>query len=333
MNRLLANDTPLSDKVENGSSRPVASLASSSTHAAEISGNPLSSLQATTPTPLTFSAFLSAAGTTPPPPPPPPPLPPLLSECASCLSATSSRLVPCGHAMCLDCARRWVAISPTCPTCRTPVVGCGEVGGGEGAEGKGEGAEGKGGGAEREEDKKGGEKEERGEAIVSFSHGGEWRDIGSRGGNWKSSSSNVRACASCRGPTMLQVSSCGHAMCSRCAGSWFETHSSCPWCDMEGEGSNERIIDMRQGYDGNRTIELQLGSDGNHVIDLQRGYEHLQIEAQTPPPPPQERERSATTQLLAVICYCYVCALIGFLGYYAMRMTEYTWIVGWWNGQ
>lgn len=48
------------------------------------------------------------------------------AECAICLDRKCNAvIVPCGHSICWECARRWLSSSPTCPFCReTPSKSC-----------------------------------------------------------------------------------------------------------------------------------------------------------------------------------------------------------------
>ena len=45
-------------------------------------------------------------------------------ECVVCLEPTASRILPCMHAVCAYCARRWIVEhkNTTCPTCRGTVA-------------------------------------------------------------------------------------------------------------------------------------------------------------------------------------------------------------------
>ena len=45
------------------------------------------------------------------------------SECVVCLEDTERRIGPCGHALCVECARRWLSTTPTCPLCRADTYG------------------------------------------------------------------------------------------------------------------------------------------------------------------------------------------------------------------
>lgn len=43
-------------------------------------------------------------------------------ECVVCFNDTSSRVAPCDHPLCTDCASKWFtkfAVRPSCPLCRT----------------------------------------------------------------------------------------------------------------------------------------------------------------------------------------------------------------------
>jgi hypothetical protein len=46
------------------------------------------------------------------------------SECVACYTPTQSKLAPCRHAMCDPCALKWLAISPSCPMCRSTITHC-----------------------------------------------------------------------------------------------------------------------------------------------------------------------------------------------------------------
>lgn len=43
-------------------------------------------------------------------------------SCAVCFEPTSATLSPCGHVVCMQCAARWLARSPTCPVCRQTAI-------------------------------------------------------------------------------------------------------------------------------------------------------------------------------------------------------------------
>lgn len=44
------------------------------------------------------------------------------NDCCICYRECHEVLQPCGHSLCIECAKRWFVKSPSCPMCRSPVV-------------------------------------------------------------------------------------------------------------------------------------------------------------------------------------------------------------------
>ncbi len=45
-----------------------------------------------------------------------------MEECPVCYENQEMEPLRCGHKLCAECCRKWFQTSPTCPTCRTPVI-------------------------------------------------------------------------------------------------------------------------------------------------------------------------------------------------------------------
>ena len=45
-----------------------------------------------------------------------------MEECPVCYEECKMDALRCGHKLCDSCKHEWFRTSPTCPTCRTPVV-------------------------------------------------------------------------------------------------------------------------------------------------------------------------------------------------------------------
>jgi len=45
-----------------------------------------------------------------------------MEECPVCYEKKEMETLRCGHKLCDSCRDKWFQTSPTCPTCRTPVI-------------------------------------------------------------------------------------------------------------------------------------------------------------------------------------------------------------------
>jgi len=45
-----------------------------------------------------------------------------MEECPVCYEKQEMESLRCGHKLCDGCRHKWFQTSPTCPTCRTPVI-------------------------------------------------------------------------------------------------------------------------------------------------------------------------------------------------------------------